>query len=545
MAKIKSATAVEKVIAVNGEYVERNKVVQVGQKYYLKHENINVKLEDSTFYVVCFIIDGKESWRRPYPVNREFDWVHNPDGTGQYQQITENHIEGVINREGDVGKFLRTNETVEVLDISSGRPSSRTFIKAFPELIKQCVIDGKCYLIPDNKALAKALFEPYDEQNSYCREYHQMLSPKRNSDRAGYSLFDVRQYGEAGNSAFPYCQESSDKYWKENTKVRKIDALEKLLVFPSIGVEFEASYGYIPESDCLNLGLVPVKDGSLEGNSFEYITTVIRENKLNRLLTTTEYINSILSVNKSCSLHAHIGGIAPTERNVVAMWMLLYQIDRDLFQILPPYKKALEYFISKRQAAKDHCKPLPHLNLFEGCPKAKKGYTEEAMNSFVATSYSKILTFLNEGKMPSKTREGYYRHNKEGRNKWESETRYYAVNFLPWLFEKKGTIEFRTHSGTTNPTKTINWVFIMNAIIKYALDNTESILSAKDKINLSDIIDYAYSEEQELCEYLNDYIYSRKLMNETLYSQHEIYGKEFIDDNKFTFKHKYSKKIYD
>jgi hypothetical protein len=544
MSRIKAGTAVEKVIAVNGDFVDKNQTVIVGQKYYLKHSDITVRLKDSTFYVVPFNIDGKECWRRPYPINREFDWVYNPDGSGQYAQITDDYIEGVVNEKGDIGKFLRTENTVEVLDISSGRVSSRPFIKLFPKLIAKSVIDGKFYLIPESKELAKALFEPYNEQSSYCREYHQMLSPKRINARSGYSVFDVRQYGEAGNSAFSTCQKTSDEYWKKNTKTRSIDKFEKTLVFPSIGVEFEAHMGYIDENDCLNLGLVPVKDGSLEGNSFEYITTVIKENKLNRLLTTTEYINKILSVNRSCSLHAHIGGIPATEKNVVALWMLLYQIDRDLFQILPPYKKAIEYFISKRQAAKDHCKPLPHLNLFELCPKAKKGYTEAVMNSFVASSYSKILTFLNEGRFPERTSGGYYKHNKEGRNKWESETRYYAVNFLPWLFEKKGTIEFRTHSGTTNPTKTINWVFIINAIIKYALENTEDILSAKDKINLSDIIEYAYADEEELCEYLKAYIYSRKLMNETLYSKGDIYGDEFINDNKYQFKHKAQKEIY-
>jgi len=536
MSRIKAGTA-EKVIAVNGEFVDRDKAVIVGQKYYLKHSDINTRLKDPTFYVVPFMIDGKECWRRPYPINREFDWINKADGTGYYAQITDAHIEGVINEKGDIGKFEKSRETIEVLDLNSGRVSSKPFIKLFPNLIAKSVIDGKFYMIPENRQLADALFKPYDETSSYCREYHQMLSPKRNSERAGYTTFDVRQYGEAGNSAFSVCQKTSDKFWKDNTKKRSVDELEKHLVFPTIGVEFEASYGYINEEDCLNLGLVPVKDGSLEGNSFEYITTVIKENKLNRLLTTTEYINKILSVNKSCSLHAHIGGIKPTEENVVALWMLLYQIDRDLFQILPPYKKAIEYFMSKRQSAKDHCKPMESLNIV-------KRYNAADLTKNIEEADKVIFKFLNEGVLDAEHNITTRKHIKQGGHKWDQHNRYYALNLMPLYFGKveNSRIEYRLHSGTVNKYKALNWIFICSAITKFVEKNAERILTSKEKITLDDVLIETIVQDDTtegvfLYDYLTRYIAQRTETNTRMVIRQtdDIYGSEFSNDRSFSF----------
>jgi len=55
-----------------------------------------------------------------------------------------------------------------------------------------------------------------------------------------------------------------------------------------------------------------------------------------------------------------------------------------------------------------------------------------------------------------------------GEHKWMINSRYHIINLVPFLFGKRGTIEFRVHPPTLNPIKAINWLFICNAILKFA-----------------------------------------------------------------------------
>lgn len=528
------------IIAVDGNEAPLSSVHKIGERYYYKHFNLQEKLRNPQHYCIMIDIDGDLRPRRVAPLNREYDWCYT---SNSYVKLTDNHVQGIINDQMEKGWFIPNSETINIASIEryDARVESTPCIRAYPNIMRKCVIDGNYYLIPADPKMAKALFEPMRRGDSLCAEMHKRLSPKNISKNGGYNIFNIGSYGQEGNDAFVVAQQESDKYWKENTPKTLLDKYEEALVIKSVGAEFEAESGYVTERDCLNLGLVPVKDGSIRGTSFEYITTVLRENKLSKLSVITNYLNKILTVGDSCSLHFHVGGIDTTPKNTVALYMMFYQLNKEFFEILPPYKKDLQYFQNKKPI-KDHCKDLPSLGLFDSAPR--KTATESEINAFVKTSFDRILTFLNDGRMPSKSG-GRYIHSKEGRAKWEYNSRYYSVNFLPFLFENKKTIEFRSHTPTTNPDKTLNWLFIINAVIKYALENADSIICRKEKINMTDCIEHAYMEKYpELSEYLKAYVLERKASHDDLYQSGDIYGKEFENDNSYKFSHKNRKLIY-
>lgn len=528
-----------KVTTVLGDEAELKDCLKIANRYFKKHYDNSVKLADTTGYVIKINMGDGEVWRRPSPINSDVDWSYTHNC---YCFITPNHITGIIDENQNMGLFIpdKNSTTVKKYVYGGGsRGYSTPCIRKMDKIMAQSVIDGEMYLIPQDRMQAAALFEPYNSSNDYSQMAHKELTVHR-MDNKGYPNFDVSSYGQQGNSGFERCASTSKKFWDAQKFDSTLDKYEKFIAFPTIGVEFEASQGYIPEQDCFNLGLVPVKDGSITGTSFEYITTVIADRKLAKLKVITEMMQRKLSVNESCSLHTHIGGISNDPETVVAMWMLLYQLRGELFQMLPPYKKSLDYFKSKRQAFKDHCKDLPPLGLMDACPRHKKGYTKKEYDAFIQEGFQTILSFLNEGNSPKKDSSGMYKHIREGKPKWEFNSRYYMVNFLPWLFENKRTIEFRSHSGTVNSDKTLNWVFIVNSIVKYAVENKEAIITMRDKLNLTDLIEYAYNDAEELVEYLKDYVLSRKASNMSMDTRHDIYGDEFTNDNYYHFKHKNS-----
>jgi hypothetical protein len=529
------------VIAADGREVPLSSVVKIGERYYHKHSNRKVKLENPQYYVIMISINGVDKPRRLAPANSNFDWDY---GKEEYVQITDEHVFGVVNESGQKGHFIPTKETVtvNVLERYNDPPQEMLLMKPFQKGIMRSVIDGKLYIVPADKKMERGLFYPLNPREAVSAELHKRLSPKNIHKNGGYSSFNVSSYGQQGNDGFLVATTASKEYWKNNAPESALDKYEKLLLFKSCGAEFEAASGYIREQDCLNLGLVPVKDGSITGTSFEYITTILQEKKLSKLLKITGLLNNVLTVNESCSLHFHIGGIDNSPKNTVSLFMLFYQLNKEFFDILAPYKKDMTYFASKKPI-KDHCKDLPSLRLFDRCPI--KAASKTQIDNFVTEAFADILKFLNENHVPEKGRDGQYKHCKEGRNKWEWNTRYYAVNFLPFLFENKKTLEFRSHTPTTNSEKTINWLFIINAVLKYALENADSVICRKEKVNLTDCVEFSYLEDApELCEYLKAYILKRKKDHEDKYLSGDIYGDEFDKDNGYSFAHKNKKLIY-
>ena len=200
-----------------------------------------------------------------------------------------------------------------------------------------------------------------------------------------------------------------------------------------------------------------------------------------------------------------------------------------MFEIVPPYKRDLNYFANKRGndgRMKDHCKPLPGLAL-----NTKRIFEEEVDTpKLINEEFGKIFEFLTEGK---KQDENYNfetrRHPKEGIAKWNWDSRYYHVNMIPLLFSKSRTVEFRLHQATIHYSVMLHWFLICSSILNYAEENQDKILESREKITLLDVISPIKDVSEDIHKKLDAYIYYRReLFNNDRYR--DIYA-EIVRDS--------------
>ena len=99
---------------------------------------------------------------------------------------------------------------------------------------------------------------------------------------------------------------------------------------------------------------------------------------------------------------------------------------------------------------------------------------------------------------------------------------YKICNCIPLIWGKSSTCEWRVHTPTQNIHKVLNWLFICNAIEKYAYDNQDEIANFSDLRNLTleSVLKSVYSPD--LASILINYIQWRKdymLQNDATGSQ--------------------------
>ena len=534
---------IKSVITAAGRAVPRNKAVTIDNNWYevVSRYNIAESPKDSAV-VVEELSKSSPAHRRLAPIGKYY-WNFK---YGRYDLKTDNFIKCIV--DGLLG--ILPIEEASIIGIegcfsphdSVNSSNAIGFINeesAKKEGYALSPYNGLWYsskyiTLPESKYVLNKF---YDTSNS-GQLNHLLIG---NYGKCRYQGFNTDLYGENGNPAFATSSEIVKPFIK-SIPAMPISKFNRFLGNYSYGAEFEAWFGFLGEQKCKQHGLIPVRDGSLEGASYEYITTVLypQQKILERVQLMCEDMSKVLTANKSCSLHFHVGN-APTDKKfVVALWMLLYQINNEFFQIIPPYKKELAYLLTKRPHPKDHCQSLPSLNLIE-LSKTIKNKDISDLNKFVLTAFDRILLFLNgenNGLPQYDEKNGRYIHALEGRNKWDIPSRYMAINFLPALFEKKKTYEFRTHSPTFNKYKTINWQFIITAVLEYTKLNQDNILLSKYKISLSDIMEVFNDGTEEggyLTNYLKAYILERKEENYALTQQKNLYGQEFITDAEYMF----------
>lgn len=347
------------------------------------------------------------------------------------------------------------------------------------------------------------------------------------------TVFNTEIYGAKGNMEF-----NRMINYHKNKKIREltpfIKKIEKYIPY-SVGIEFETSSGHLPISECFKNGLVPVKDGSINGH--EYITIPWYDNKITRAYNAAKALTQAnCSVRSDCSLHIHFGNVPNDRLYIVSLYMLCVRLQEEIFSMMPPYKRDIHYLAGKRGGPKDHCKPLNGLALrYADINNVSNpaDFKEE-----VSRMYSTIFKFLNEGHNPDAN---YNRKNRTtvntGRNKWNVDTRYYWVNLLGFIFG--GTAEFRAHWGTVNPYRTVIWMLICSAILKYAESNQMKILRRHEKIFLEDVINFVYNDGSEEGKFLSDYIKNYIfIMTEKFtedYMNKNIYSDVFETDSKFIY----------
>jgi hypothetical protein len=200
----------------------------------------------------------------------------------------------------------------------------------------------------------------------------------------------------------------------------------------------------------------------------------------------TEYTE----INHKCSTHIHIGGYNQTKDIVISMYLVAKKIESEIFKLFPKGYEDTSSF-----KGKNYCGKLPTFNINE------KNSTDEAFFS--------IYDWLS-GDAKEYPFEGFSEHNHPSdpgdNSKWYIESRYVWLNFVSFIWGTRRTMEFRVHPPTTNSTKTINWLFITNAILRYADSVSWQSIIKEDKLTLSDILSFSYSERLSnyLCAYIED-----------------------------------------
>ena len=278
-----------------------------------------------------------------------------------------------------------------------------------------------------------------------------------------------------------------DDYTPEISK--NVNSYHSILGDLTFGLEFETSKGTIPERIIEKYGIIPLRDGSIEG--IEYVTVPLQGKKgLQYIIDITKILNERTEYNDKCSLHQHIGNIPRTKEFILSFFKLTCAIQDDIFKMFPLYKK---YNFGIKN--KNYSKPYPIYELLSQMDP-------EINCRNIDDNFNVLYKYLSQGydfKEVGNDLNNIINHpsDPQGNQKWLIKTRYYFHNMIPLIFGNKKTIEFRIHTPTYNINKIINFIFINSIIVNYAIKYQKEILENRNflsKKTLSNIIEeYLYS----------------------------------------------------
>ena len=297
---------------------------------------------------------------------------------------------------------------------------------------------------------------------------------------------DTNQYNfPFGREAFPYNLDKTvynakfeEHLFKGKQSVANRIEFKFINELPyTFGLEFETAGGYLPQHKLYELGLIPLRDGSITG--IEFSTVVLQGNEgLNLLKQQVEALNTNTIFDKDCSLHIHFGGFKLSGEVLLMV--------NNLFCIcgINPYLPELTFHTHhyKTNTEKNYCEFNSKYMSFSDM------YRNLVGRDFYGDFYQPHPRDLS------------------GMRKWNIKSRYKAVNFINALcYNGPKTIEYRMLRPTYNFDKILGWLFVYGAIIKYAEQNATKAQSFyRSRISLETILRSVYSEELAniLCEFL-------------------------------------------
>lgn len=212
----------------------------------------------------------------------------------------------------------------------------------------------------------------------------------------------------------------------------------------TFGLEFETSMGYIPQEKCFRDGLIPLRDGSISG--IEYSTVVLEGNRgLNLLRQQLNTLKEYTKFNKECALHVHMGGFPVDPISIYALYSLWYAVERELER--REYVPKMTFHTSAYKAnGKDYC------NMLSG----RVATFEQLFEKATGKRYLGSLVQPHPADIEKKA-------------KWNIKARYYGLNLINMLcYKGPKTVEFRFLRPTFNYRKITLWLYILNAVLKYA-----------------------------------------------------------------------------
>lgn len=267
----------------------------------------------------------------------------------------------------------------------------------------------------------------------------------------------------------------------------------------TFGAEVEISEGLIAPYLQNRTGIVICRDGSIGGGP-ELVTIPVSGAKgLWNLKQISDILQTRGNIDINCSFHLHIGTIPTSKLFLASVYMLSRQIQDELFEMFPYYKTD-----PTGVKKKNYNKKLEQMGIYPLVDDSKEGY-----DSFIEDVYERIFKMLTEG---AEDRIPGYQYNRKRREhpirqKWNRSGRYYWMNLMNMIFSHRDTVEFRLHGPTLNSQKMINWLFICNAIIKYADKYANEIIRGKD-VSLKDVLNYYKKAHprNEKAKFLSEYL---------------------------------------
>lgn len=444
-----------------------------GDKEYRK----NCKYINERYYVInntCFQIEGK--WRRYDDKNVVFDWEKN---TYVINKPESRLVYGVVkNKEGKLEKgYFSTNIYNNVQTVSN------TF--------------GECMAISSD-ILGDSWIE--DMQHHYWWEKaglspmgikeKKVIKNKENPAGRGYNIED--NHGD-----FIFKRKSYDEY---NTHITpKIKYLSKYLGDLTFGFEFEVCEGNLPANLQNRCGVVPCRDGSLNGG-MEFVTIPMNGAKgMQTIVNLCDDLKIRTNINLDCSLHIHFGNFGTDKLSIIALYRLCRNLQEELFTMFPFYKTNPEGIKQK-----NYTKKLNKLNIGVLIDQSKEAY-----EAYLLDSWNKLFTFHAEKQVTLETFDKRTREHPV-KEKWRRNSRYYYFNFLNLFFTHRHTLEARLSSATTNKDKAINWFLICVAIIRYSQKYSKELISNDRTISLKEVLDVFPSifKNDSRAHFVSKYLYN-------------------------------------
>jgi len=279
----------------------------------------------------------------------------------------------------------------------------------------------------------------------------------------------------------------------------KIKQLAKYLGDLTFGFEFEIAIGALPPHLQFRNGVVPCRDGSLHGG-MEYVTIPMQGTKgLQTIVNLTEDLKIRSEISLDCSMHIHFGNFGTDKLSIIALYLLCRNIQNELFTMFPYYKTSPSGIKQK-----NYTKKLQKLNIGILVDQSKDAY-----EAYLLDSWNKLFKYYGEGEVTLDT------FNKKTRkhpitDKWRCNSRYHVFNFLNLFFSHRHTLEARLHGPTTNKDKTVNWMLICAAIIRYSQKYAKQIITNDKTISLKEILEIfptLYPSDKK-ASFLSKYLYN-------------------------------------
>lgn len=284
----------------------------------------------------------------------------------------------------------------------------------------------------------------------------------------------IREINLKGVGGFPYetinrNYEAIESFsiFKDNQELleEKEYLLSEFLPY-SFGLEFETSQGYVPENICFRDGLIPLRDGSIQG--VEYSTVVLEGNKgLGLLEQQVNTLKKYTWFNNNCSLHIHIGGYPLTEKSIYSLYLVCKKIEPSLMKILPRYSFRTSIY---KDNDKEYCKLLPNFRDFD-----------------------QLYEYLVGRKFYGDFNQGHPNDIKRNA-KWRIDTRYFWCNLINLVcYRVNKTVEFRMLRPSYNFERIVLWLYILNALLQFAEKYSEKRIPSE--LTLDFVISEIYPPE--------------------------------------------------